>query len=170
MEKSKDLTARTSDVGGMLCEKPAIDLTHDAMASSREFPAEELHKRGALELEHLIRCEAFDEVHDSPRGHKAFDMVCIDEWRRDKVRSKVCVQPFTAEQSRDDKFAGTPETFFMRHLICRAANAQCLGNLGPGHQCSVLACSDRRRNVRGNKWRHHVGSILAVEGCNQWTT
>ena len=87
-----------------------------------------------------------------------------------KVRSKVCVQQFTAEQSRDDKFAGTPETFFMRCLICRAASGKILRTNGPGHQCGVLACSDRRRNVRGNKWRHHVRSILAVEGCNQWTT
>ena len=71
---------------------------------------EELHKRGSRELEHLIRCDAFDEVHELPRGHKAVDMVWIDEWRGDKVRSKVCVQQFTAEQSRDDKFAGTPET------------------------------------------------------------
>ena len=41
---------------------------------------------------------------------KAYDTVWVDVWHGDKVQSRVCVRQFTAEQSRDDVFAGTLAT------------------------------------------------------------
>ena len=50
-----------------------------------------MKKGRSRELEKLIELNAFDEVHELPRGHKAYDMVCVDEWRGDKVPSILCV-------------------------------------------------------------------------------
>ena len=38
-------------------------------------------------------------------------MVWVDEWRGDRVRSRLCVRQFKAEGLRDDLIAGTPDTF-----------------------------------------------------------
>ena len=51
-----------------------------------------------------MRFDAFDEVHELPPEQKTYDMVRVDEWRGDKVRSMVFVRLFEAEQSRDDIF------------------------------------------------------------------
>ena len=61
----KDLLARISNVNDMVCEKPSIDLTHEAMAWSGKFPIDEL-EIGSRELEILIKFDAFDEVHQLP--------------------------------------------------------------------------------------------------------
>ena len=104
VETCKKLVARISDVNKMLCEKPSIDLTHDALARPRKVPVEELKKGRSRELDNSMRFDAFDEVHELPPEQKTYDMVRVDEWRGDKVRSLVCVRQFEAEQSRDDTF------------------------------------------------------------------
>ena len=63
-----------------------------------------------------------------PRKH-AYDMVWVDEWRGDRVRSRLCVRQFKAEGLRDDLFAGTPETFFIKYLLARAASCKDFGIL-----------------------------------------
>ena len=65
----------------MLCEKPSVDETRDAMVWSCKFPIEELKWGRSRELENLIEFDALEEVHDLPPGHKAYDMVWVDEWR-----------------------------------------------------------------------------------------
>ena len=36
-----------------------------------------------------------------------------------------CVRQFKADGSRDDLFAGTPDTFFIRYLLAQAASPRC---------------------------------------------
>ena len=62
-----------------------------------------------------------------PRKH-AYDMVWVDEWRGDRVRSRLCVRQFKAEGLRDDLFAGTPDTFFQRVFVGKNSELQGLGN------------------------------------------
>ena len=48
----------------------------------------------------------------------------VDEWRGDRVRSRLCVRQFKAEGLRDDLFAGTPDTFFIKYLLAKAASCK----------------------------------------------
>ena len=48
-----------------------------------------------------------------PPRKNAYDMVGVDEWRGDRVSSRLCVRQFKAEGLRTDLFAGTPDTFFI---------------------------------------------------------
>ena len=88
----------------MLCEKPSIDLTHDALARPGKVPVEELKKGRSRELDNSMRFDAFDEVNELPPAQKTYDMVRVDEWRGDRVRSIVCDRHIEVEQSRDDIF------------------------------------------------------------------
>ena len=45
----------------------------------------------------------------------AYDMVWVDDWRGDRVRSRLCVRQFKAEGLRNDLFAGTRDTFSIKH-------------------------------------------------------
>ena len=64
-----------------------------------------------------------------PPGKFAYDMVWVDEWRGDRVRSRLCVRQFKAEGLRDDLFAGTPDTFFIKYLLAKAASCKEFGVL-----------------------------------------
>ena len=59
----------------------------------------------------------------------AYDMVWIDEWRGDRGRSRLCVRQFRAEGLRDDLLAGTPDTFFIKYLLAKAASCKDFGIL-----------------------------------------
>ena len=59
----------------------------------------------------MLNFDAFELVDELPPGKHSYDMVWVDEWRGDRVRSRLCVRQFKAEVLRDDLFAGTPETF-----------------------------------------------------------
>ena len=63
--------------------------------------------------------EAFELVEELPPGKHACDMVGVDEWRGDRVRSRLCVRQFKAEGLKDDLFAGTPDTFFVKYLVAK---------------------------------------------------
>ena len=56
-------------------------------------------------------------------------MVWVDEWRGDRVRSRLCVLPFRAKGLRDDVSAGTPDTFFIKYLLAKAASRKDFGVL-----------------------------------------
>ena len=61
--------------------------------------------------------DAFELVDDLlPRKH-AYDMVWVDEWQGDRVRSRLCVRQFKAAGLWDDLFAGTPDTFFHQIFV-----------------------------------------------------
>ena len=68
-------------------------------------------------------------VEELPPGKHANDMVWVDEWRGDRVRSRLCVRQFKAEGLRDDLFAATPDTFFIKYLLAKAASCKDFGIL-----------------------------------------
>ena len=70
---------------------------------------------------------AFEFVEELPAGEYAYDMVWVDAWRGDRVRSRLCVRQFPAEGFRDDLFAGTPDTFFIEYLLANAASCKDFG-------------------------------------------
>ena len=76
----------------------------------------------------MLNFDAFDLVEELPPGKHAFDMVWVDEWRGDPVRSRLCVRQFKAEELRDDLFAGTPDTLFIK-LLAQAASCKDFGIL-----------------------------------------
>ena len=100
-----------------LCDTPTVDLSQDRTALSGKFPEYELLAGRELELRNMLNFDAFDLVEDFPPGKHAYDMVWVDEWRGDRVRSRLCVRQFKAEGLRDDLFAGTPDTFFIRVFV-----------------------------------------------------
>ena len=75
----------------------------------------------------MMNFDAFEFVDElCPRKH-AYDLV--DEWRGDLVRSRLCARQFKAEGIRDDLFAGTPDMFFSKYLLAKAASCKDFGIL-----------------------------------------
>ena len=72
------------------------------------FPEDALKAGRELELRNMLNFDAFELVEELPPRKYANDMMWVDEWRGDRVRSRVCVRQFKAEGVRDDMFAGTP--------------------------------------------------------------
>ena len=62
-----------------------------------------------------------------PEGKHTDDMVWVDEWRGDRVRSRLCVRQFRTEGLRDDRFVGTPDTFVINYLSAKAASFKDFG-------------------------------------------
>ena len=50
-----------------------------------------------LELRNMLNFDAFELVEELPPGRYACDMVWVDEWRGDRVRSRLYVRQFKAE-------------------------------------------------------------------------
>ena len=46
-------------------------------------------------------------------GEKALDMIWVEEWRGEEVRSRLCVREVTTEK-RLDMFSQIPDSFFTR--------------------------------------------------------
>ena len=63
--------------------------------------------------------DAFELMEELPAGKHAYDMVWFDEWRGDRVRSRLCVRPFRTEGLQDYLFAGTPDTIFIKHFLAK---------------------------------------------------
>ena len=103
-------------VNKLLCDTPSVDLSRDRTALSGKFLEDELKASRELELRNMLNFDEFDLVEELPPGKYASDMVWVDGWRSDRVRSRLSVRQFKAEGLRDDLFAGTPDTFSSR--IC----------------------------------------------------
>ena len=71
----------------LLCDTPSVDPSRDCIALSGKFPEEELKACRELELRNMLNCDAFELVDELPPGKYAYDMVWVDEWRGDRVRS-----------------------------------------------------------------------------------
>ena len=54
-------------------------------------------------------------------------LVWVDEWRGDRVRSRLCFRQFRAEGLQNDLFAGTPGTFFIKYLLAKDASCKDFG-------------------------------------------
>ena len=77
----------------------------------------------------MLIFDAFELVEELPPGKHAYDMVWVDEWQGDRVRSRLCVRHLKAEGLRDDSFAGTPDTFVIKYLLAKAASCEDFGLL-----------------------------------------
>ena len=77
----------------------------------------------------MLNFDAFESLEELPAGKHAYDMVWVDEWRGDRVRSRLCVRQFRAEGLQDDLLAGTPDTFFIKYLLAKAASCKDFGIL-----------------------------------------
>ena len=77
----------------------------------------------------MLNFDAFDLVEELPPGKHAYDMVWVDEWRGDRVKSRLYVRQFRGEGLRDDLIAGTADTFFIEYLLAKAASCQDFGIL-----------------------------------------
>ena len=93
------------------------------------FPEDELVAGPGLELRNMLNYDALELVDELPPSKYVYDMVWVDEWRGDRVRSRICVRQFKAEGLRDDLFAGTPDTFFIKYLLTKAASCKDFGLL-----------------------------------------
>ena len=76
----------------------------------------------------MLNFDAFELVDELPPRKHGHDMVWVDE-RGDRVRSRLCVRQFKAEGLRDDLFAGTLDTFFIKYLLAKAASCKDFGLL-----------------------------------------
>ena len=68
--------------------------------------------------------------------------VWVDEWRGDRVRSRLWVRQFKAEGLREDLSAGTPDTFF-KFLLTETASCMDFGLLFVDISVAFLARSNR---------------------------
>ena len=108
---------------------PTVDLSRDRSALSRKFPEDELKAGRELELQNMLNFDASELVDELPPRKHAHDMVWVDKWRGDRVRSRLCVRQFKAEGLRDDLFAGTPDTFLIKYLLAKTASCKDFGIL-----------------------------------------
>ena len=106
-----------------------LSTTAEIALHSGKFPKDELKAGRELELRNILNLDAFELVDKLPPGKHAYDMVWVDEWRGDPVRSRLCVRQFKAEGLIDDLFAGTPDTFFIQYLLAKAASCKNFGLL-----------------------------------------
>ena len=104
---------------------PTVDLKPRSHCIEWKIPEDELKHGRELELQNMLNFDAFELVEDLP----AYDIVWVDEWRGDRVRSRLCVRQFKAEGLRDDLFAGTPDTFFIKYLLAKQRVARTLESL-----------------------------------------
>ena len=98
-------------VNKLLCDMLSVDLSRDRTALSGKFPVDELKAGREIELRNMLNFDVFELVYELPPEKHAYDMVWVDEWRGDRVKSRLCVRQFEAEGLREDLFAGTPDTF-----------------------------------------------------------
>ena len=120
--------------GGVQCGCQQTSVTHHLSTSaeialSGKFPEDESKAGRELELRNMLNFDAFELVDELLPGKHACDTAWVDEWRSDRVRSRLCVRQFMAEGLRDDLFAGTPDTFFIKYLLAKAASCKDFGLL-----------------------------------------
>ena len=86
-------------VNKLLCDTLSVDLSRDRTALSGKFPEDELNADRELELRNMLNFDVFELMDELPPQKHAYDMVWVDEWRGDRVRSRLCVRQFKAEGS-----------------------------------------------------------------------
>ena len=102
MERKNLLARCVAAVNEILCDTPSVDLSRDRTALSEKFPEDELKSGRELESRNMLNFDAFELVEELLPGKYACDMVWVDEWRGDRVRSPLCVRHVGAEGLRDD--------------------------------------------------------------------
>ena len=138
-ENATVLAGCIAAVNKLLCDMPSVDFSRDRTALSGKFPENALKAGRELELRNMLNFDAFELVDDLLPGKYAYDIVWVDEWRGDRVRSRLCVRQFKAEGLRNDLFAGTPDTFFIKGLLAKASSCKEFGVLVV--DVSVASCT-----------------------------
>ena len=123
-ENESVLAGCIAAVNKLFCDMPSVDLSRDRTARSGKFPENELRAGRELELRNMLNFDAFELVNELLPGKYAYDMVWVDEWRGDRVRSRLCVRQLKAEGLRNDLFAGTLDAFFIKYLLVKAASCK----------------------------------------------
>ena len=114
----------------------------------------------------MLNFDAFELVDELPPGKDACDMVWLR--RGDRVRSRLCVRQFKAEGLRDDVLAGTPDTFFIKYLLAKAASCKDFGLFVVDISVAFLhARTDEEIYVK-SAFRYQEFKILATQGSNEW--
>ena len=91
----------------------------------------------------MLNFDAFELVDELLPRRYAYDMVWVDEWRGDRVRSRLCVRQFKAEKLRDDLFAGERQTRFSSSICWPKLRLQAFRIACCRHQCCIDARSNR---------------------------
>ena len=102
----------------------------------------------------MLNFDAFELVDELPPRNTLTIWFCVDEWRGDRVRSRPGVRQFKAEGLRDDLFAGTPDTFFIKYLLAKAASCKDFGIFVIDIFCCIYARSNRRGNLCESIFRY----------------
>ena len=76
-------------VNKLLCDTPTVDLSRDRTALSGKFPEDELKAGRELELRNMLIFDAFDVVEELLPGKHACDTFWVDEWRGDRLKSRL---------------------------------------------------------------------------------
>ena len=96
------------------------------------------------DLRNMLNFDAFELVEELPAGKYAYDMVWVDEWRGNRIRSRLCVRQFRAEGLRDDLFAGGNTRHVLHQVfVCKSCELQGFRNPCHCHQCCIYARSNR---------------------------
>ena len=123
--ESKNLLAGCiAAVNEILYDTPSVDFSQDRTTQSGMFAEDALKAGRELELKNMLKIYAFESVEGLPPGKYAYDMVWVDEWRGDSVRSRLCDRQFRAEGLQDDLFAGTPNAFFIQKTLGQGCELQ----------------------------------------------
>ena len=112
-----------------LCDVPTVDLSQDRTALSGKFAEDELKAGRELELQNMLNFDAFELVDELPPRKHAYDMVWVGEWRGDRVRSRLCMSVQGRGNPGRLVCGGTPDTFFIKYLLAKAANFKDFGIL-----------------------------------------
>ena len=80
------LTGCIVAVNKLLCDTPSVHLSLDCTALSGKIPEDNLKAGRELELRNMLNVDAFELVEELHPGKFAYDLVCVDEWRGDRMR------------------------------------------------------------------------------------
>ena len=98
-----------------------------------KFLEDELIAGREHELRNMLTFDAFDLVEELLPGKHACDMVWVEGWGGDRVRSRLCV----AEELRDDFVCGNARHFFHKVFVGISSELQGLRNLCHWHFCCI---------------------------------
>ena len=116
----------------------------------------------------MLNFDAFELVEELPPGRYAYDMVWVDEWRGDRVRSRLCVRQFKAEGLRDDLFARTPDTFLIKNLLAKAASCKDFGLLVVDISVAFMHARTDEDTYVKVLYRYQEFKILANQCSSEW--
>ena len=130
-------------VNNLLCDMPTVDLSRDRTAPSGQFPEDELKAGRELELQNMLNFDAFELVDELPPRKHAYDMVWVDEWRGDRVRSRLLCASGQGRGTPGRLVCGKARHVFHQVFVGKSSELQGLWNPCHRHFCCIHARSNR---------------------------